>query len=144
MIWATLNELDEEVKIKPKQPQAQIPREVSVGKSDWILATDVYQSGSNVVIKINLPGIDADKVDISVSADAVKISGHAEDEERIEGGNYFMREIRRGSFERIIKLPVRVEMDRAEADYTKGILKITVPRKEEGLVNKIRVRNSSN
>lgn len=139
MIWATLSEMDEEVKIKPK---AQ-PIQQQTGKSDWALAADVYADGRNIVVKINLAGVDPDKIDISVTADSVKVSGVAEEEEIIDGADYFIKEIRRGSFERIIKLPVRVEMDKADAEYKKGILKVTIPKREESTVNKIKVKTSS-
>lgn len=138
MIWATLNEMDEEVKVKPK------PHPVSqTGKSDWVLAADVYSRDKSVVVKVNLAGVDPDKIDISVTADSVKVSGSAEEEEVVDGDDYFIKEIRRGSFERIIKLPVRVEMDKAEAEYKKGILKITIPKREESMVNRIKVKTSS-
>jgi HSP20 family protein len=138
MIWATLNEMDEEVKVKPKTlPVSQ------TGKSDWVLAADVYGRDKCVVVKVNLAGVDPDKIDISVTADSVKVSGLAEEEEVIDGDDYFIKEIRRGSFERIIKLPVRVEMDKAEAEYKKGILKITIPKREESMVNRIKVKTSS-
>ncbi len=137
MIWATLGELDEEVKVKNKQPVSH------AGKSDWILATDVYQTGNNVVVKVNLPGIDAEKIDVSVGSDSIKISGSAEEEEVTGGNDYFMKEIRRGTFERTIKLPVKVEMDMAEADYKKGILKIIIPKKEESKVNKLKIKSGN-
>ncbi len=134
MIWASLSELDEEVKVKPKNTTQHS------GKSDWILAADVYQKGDNVVVKINLPGVEPEKLDIAVANDSVKISGSADEEEVIEGSDYFIKEIRRGSFERSIKLPVKVDIERADADYKKGILKITIPKKEESRVNKIKVK----
>ncbi|HRY62781.1 MAG TPA: Hsp20/alpha crystallin family protein, partial [Candidatus Paceibacterota bacterium] len=105
MIWATLNEMDEEVKIKPKNQHLR-----DMGKSDWALAADVYAKGKDVVVKINLAGVDPEKIDISITADSVKVSGTAEEEEIVDNEDYFMKEIRRGSFERTIKLPVRVEM----------------------------------
>jgi HSP20 family protein len=139
MIWANLNEMDEEVKVvRPKAQPVQ-----QMGKSDWALAADVYDKEKDIVVKINLAGVDPDKIDISVAADSVKVSGVAEEDEVIEGDDYFIKEIRRGSFERIIKLPVRVEMDKAEAEYKQGILKITVPKRAESTVNKIKVKTSS-
>ncbi|HBM45849.1 MAG: Heat shock protein Hsp20 [Parcubacteria group bacterium GW2011_GWF2_38_76] len=143
MIWANLNEMDEEVKIKPQAQVAQ-QTEPQVVKSDWALATDVYNKGRNIVVKLNLAGIDPDKIDISVTSDSVKISGVAEEEETTEGCDYFVKEIRRGSFERVVKFPVRVEMDKAEAEYKNGILKITIPKREESIVNKIKVKAISN
>lgn len=134
MIWASLSELDEEVKIKPKNTTQ------NSGKSDWILAADVYQKGDNVIVKINLPGVDPDKVDIAVANDSVKISGSADEEDVVEGSDYFIKEIRRGSFERSVKLPVRVDIEKADADYKRGILKITIPKKEESKINKIKVK----
>ena len=143
MIWASLSELDEEVKVTPKQTEQKAPTHPSSsGKSDWSLSTDIYKKGGNLVAKINLPGINPEKLDIAISMDSIKIAGSSEEEEKIDGKDFFLREIRRGNFERIIKLPVRIEMDKAEADYSKGILKITVPLRQENLINKIKVKTS--
>lgn len=146
MIWESLSELDEEVKIIPTQTDSKnIPYQtVPAGKSDWALSSDVFKKNGNLVVKINLPGINPEKLDIDVSMDSIKVSGTSEDEEKVDGKDYFLKEIRKGNFERIIKLPVRIEMDKAEADYTKGILKITVPLRQENLINKIKVQSKSN
>lgn len=144
MIWSSLNELDEEVKITPKlvEPRVSQHQPSQAGKSDWALSADVYKKGANLIVKINLPGVNPENLDIAVSMDSVKVAGVSEDEEEIDGRDYFIKEMRRGSFERTIKLPIRIEMDKAEADFSKGTLRITVPIRQENLVNKIKVKSN--
>ena len=137
MDWASFGD-DEDVKIKSKPVSKPSP----AGKTDWNLATDVYDTKKHVVVKINLPGVNPEEIDIAVSQDSVKISGTTLEEKEVSDDSYFMREIRCGSFERAIKLPVKVEIDQAEASYKNGILKVTLAKREENLVNKIKVKNS--
>lgn len=139
MIWANLSEMDEEVKVNQK---IQPPQQIS--KSDLSFTADAYSKGNNVIVKVNLAGIEPDKIDIAVTLDSVKISGISEEEEVVDGEDYFMKEIKRGSFERVIRFPFRVEMDKASAEYKNGILKITIPKREESIVNKIKVKTISN
>lgn len=137
MDWASFGD-DEDVKIKSKPVSKPSP----AGKTDWNLATDVYDDKKNVIVRMNLPGVNPEEIDIAVSQDSVKISGSTFDEKEMSDENFFMREIRCGSFERAIKLPVKVEIDQAEASYKNGVLKVTLAKREENLINRIKVKNS--
>jgi len=54
--------------------------------------------------------------------------------------NYWRKEIRKGSFERAVRLPVAVKEDEVEATYEKGILKIVMPKIETKSKSKIKIQ----
>ncbi|MCX8175538.1 MAG: Hsp20/alpha crystallin family protein [Candidatus Micrarchaeota archaeon] len=106
------------------------------------LATDVYEEGGNVVVKMNAPGFEAEEIDISFEGNYLKVSGQRKEEKEEKNKNYYCKEIRAGSFERMVRLPSAVKADKAEAEYRNGVLKITVP-KDEPKGGKIKVKVKS-
>ncbi len=90
---------------------------------------DVWETDGDVVIQVALPGVDPSKLDVSVTGDSVTIKGEVPPEPE-EGRTYHLCEIRRGSFSRTFRLPVAVDPDKAKAEYTHGVLKLTVPKAE--------------
>ncbi len=109
----------------------------------WDLAVDVYEKEKTVIAEMNLPGIDPEKIDISFEDDYhLHIAGHRQEEQKVEKKNYYNREIRRGQFERIVRLPCSVDQTNTSADYDDGVLKITMPKKSEETTPKIKVNVS--
>jgi len=104
---------------------------VQFPKIGWDLAVDVYEEKGNIIAEMNLPGIDPDKVEVTVHDHYLKVCGLREEEKEIKEKNYYSKEIRRGSFERNIRLPAEVKENMADAEYKGGVLKITIPKKEE-------------
>ena len=86
-----------------------------------------------------LPGIDAQKVDIEVTGDILRLSGTSQVEALKEGETYLRQERNIGGFQRKIQLSFPVDSKKVEAHYEKGILSITLPRLEESLPKKIKV-----
>jgi HSP20 family protein len=103
------------------------------------LATDVYQDKDNVVVKMHIPGIDKEKLDITVDEDRLTVSGSRETKEEIKDKEFFRKEIRHGSFMRTVTLPCAVEKDKAVADYENGVLTVTLPKKKSAEPSKIKV-----
>ena len=104
------------------------------------LAVDVYEDKGKVVAEMQLPGVDPAKLDVSVEGDYLKVAGSREEEKEDKGKNYYSKEIRRGSFERVVRLPKPVVADKAEASYEKGVLKVSMPVKEAGAKGGIKVK----
>ena len=94
------------------------------------LATDVYEENSNIIVKMHIPGIDPDKVDIAVENEYLHVSGTREEREESEDQDYYRKEIRTGSFERVLTLPVAVDEANTRARYQDGVLTISLPKKE--------------
>jgi HSP20 family protein len=103
----------------------------------------MYEDKENVIIETQLAGVDPDKVDISIENDVLTIKGESEKKSEIEDKNYYRKEIRRGSFYRSIQLPTRVQGDKAEANATDGVLKITVPKATETKPKTIKIKTGS-
>lgn len=95
------------------------------------LAVDMYETDEEVVVKSEIPGIDPDDLDISITGDTLTIKGETKAEEEIEEDNYFCRERRYGAFSRSLSIPVAIEPDEAEAEIEDGVLTLTLPKAEE-------------
>ena len=107
---------------------------------NFLPALDVRQDKDNVIVEASLPGIDPEKVDISVENDVLTISGQTEEKKEVKREDYYRKEIREGSFSRSVILPMGVKADQAEAKYEKGILTINLPKAEEAKPKKIAIK----
>jgi HSP20 family protein len=103
-------------------------------------AVNIWEKDGNAVITAELPGIDPEKMDISVLGDTVTLSGMALQETFTQGETYLRQERGIGSFKRNIQLPFQVNAQAVEARYEKGILMITLPRNKEDLPKRIKVQ----
>jgi HSP20 family protein len=92
-------------------------------------AMDIYEKGKEVVAELNIPGYDPDKIHISVENGFLRVSGAMAETKEEKDKGYWRREISRGSFERMSRLPVPVEENKIKADYEQGILRITLPKR---------------
>lgn len=106
--------------------------------------TDVTETDEAVDVSVELPGMDEKDIDVSLSDDVLTIRGEkkAEREEKKKG--YYLAERSYGSFYRSIPLPPGVDSEKAEAQFKKGILTVTLPKTPEAQakVRKIEVKAS--
>lgn len=100
---------------------------------------DVYETNNEYVIKAAVPGIDPKDVDISVEDDVLTIKGAFEQKEEAQEANYLRRELRYGSFERALRLPPTVDAGKATARFENGLLRLTLPKKEEARARTIKI-----
>jgi HSP20 family protein len=97
--------------------------------SGYVPAIEMVTHGGDVVVTLELPGVDVEKdVDIEVAEGRLTISGerHDRDEHQDPGSNVLVRELRYGSFRREFALPDGVTADDVEASYDRGLLKVRV------------------
>jgi HSP20 family protein len=95
----------------------------------YVPAIEMCAEGADVVITVELPGVEVDKdVDIEVAEGRLTISGQRRDrrEERRHGGDVLIRELRYGSFRREFALPEGVTADSVDATYEQGLLEVRV------------------
>jgi HSP20 family protein len=105
-------------------------RPVSLSGVSASPAIDLYQDNDNVVVKAALPGLKAEDVEISVTADMLNLRGEYKQESEKKDATYHIREQRYGSFERSVRLPTDVQTNKAKADFEDGILTVTLPKAE--------------
>jgi HSP20 family protein len=112
--------------------------------NDSTLAVDVYETDSDVVVKMPVAGIKPDDLDISVTGDTVTVRGEtrSEDESDESKRNYYYREVRYGSFARSVTLPAPVQSGKAEAKTEHGVLTLTLPKAEEAKPRSIKVKST--
>jgi HSP20 family protein len=111
-------------------------------KLNWEMAVDLYEDQGNLVAKMNLPGIDPNKIDISVEDDILRVSGSREEREEEKDKHYYSKEITRGTFERSIRIPKTIDKAKIDASYKDGNLEIIMPiveKKSEKFV-KVKVK----
>jgi len=89
---------------------------------------DIYQDKNNLYVDVSLSGIKPDNVEISIEDNVLTIQGKGEEKKEIKEKDYLRREIRKGSFRRVIKLPIDVKDSKASAESKDGMLKITIPK----------------
>jgi HSP20 family protein len=103
-------------------------------------AVDMYETDSEVVVKATVPGFDPDDIEVTVSEGVLIIKGTREAEEAVKEAEYICREHHSGSFSRSLTLPSDVLAEDATANYSNGILTLTLPKPEEVKAKRIEVR----
>jgi HSP20 family protein len=99
--------------------------------AEGALAVDMYETDDTVVVKTSIPGVRAEEIELSVTGDTLTIKAETKEEEEIKRENYLRRERRLGSLCRSVTLPGGLETDKADADYSHGVLTLTFPKAEE-------------
>ena len=115
------------------------PLERSMG-DEWLPSADVTETDEHVVIKAELPGLEAKDIDVSISGDMLTIKGEKKKEEEKKGEHYHFSERYYGSFERSFRLPSTVQVDKVEAVFEKGVLRVTLPKTEEARKKEIKIK----
>lgn len=106
----------------------------------WYPSVDVVEDKNQLVVTAEVPGMDAKDIDISVSGDVLTIKGEKKQEKEEDKENYHLTERTYGAFSRSVRLPVAADMGKVDATYKRGILKITLPKKEEAKPREIKVK----
>ncbi|MDX1689234.1 MAG: Hsp20/alpha crystallin family protein [Candidatus Promineifilaceae bacterium] len=107
----------------------------------WGLDMDVSETDEAYIVKVAVPGITPEELDITLTNNVLTIKGELEsaEEQEEEGEVYHMRELRYGSFSRSLTLPERVNADDVEAHVENGILTVFIPKSEESKPKQIPV-----
>jgi HSP20 family protein len=111
-------------------------------KGGWVPASELRDDGDRLTLRLSIPDIEAKDLDIQVTKDSLTIAGerHIERKEESEKG-YYWSEISYGKFRRVFALPVAIENEQVKADYTNGILTLTLPKANEVKAFKVNVTN---
>ncbi|MEN6421906.1 MAG: Hsp20/alpha crystallin family protein, partial [Smithella sp.] len=102
-------------------------------------AINVWEKDNSLVVTTELPGMDPENINISVTGSTLTISGISKMDPIKEGETYLRQERELGNFQRNFQLPFQVDSKAVEAKYERGILRITLPRLQEDLPKKIKI-----
>ena len=118
-------------------------RDESLTTSQFAPPVDVYEDEHNVVLKVEVPGIDEKDIDVRIENNVLTVHGERKVEKEEKEENFRRVERQYGSFTRTFTLPSTVDAERIQADYDKGILKIVLPKKAEAKPKSIKVNVGS-
>lgn len=93
-----------------------------------LLAGDLVDTGSEIVVRIELPGIAKEDCEIVIEGNTLIVRGEKRSDTTYVTGSYHMRQCAYGAFERTIPLPRNVHADRADAQFKNGVLVVKLPK----------------
>lgn len=94
-------------------------------------ALNLYETDDEIVAEIGTIGVDPENIEVLIGEEYIEVKGESQREEEEKEKNYWKKEIYKGSFEKVIKIPPNIDKDKIEAVDGKGILKIIMPKKDE-------------
>lgn len=100
---------------------------------------DFSETDEAYQVRMNVPGVKAEEVNIEVVGNSIRISGEHKEEKEEKGRTYHRVERRTGSFARSLTLPAAVKQDKIVAECKDGILTVTLPKVEPVKAQKIKV-----
>jgi HSP20 family protein len=107
--------------------------------TSWAPAVDIFETEHELVVKADLPDIDAKDLDIRVENNILTIRGERKFEKKVSEDKYLRVERAYGSFSRSFSLANTVNSEAIKADYSNGVLTLTVPKREEAKPKQIKI-----
>lgn len=106
----------------------------------WLPAVDLFEKGGDYHLKMEVPGIKPENIDIQILDDAVVIRGQSREEKTEDKKDVYRRECHYGAIYRRVPLPGAVKAEGAKAELKHGILELSLPKAEGNLGKRIQVQ----
>jgi len=105
----------------------------------WSPAVDMEETKEDFIISAEIPGIKKEDIKITIVDNTVQLSGEVYEEKELKETQYYLKERSRGKFTRSFTLPTSVNVNKAEAAYKDGILRLKLPKAEEAKPREITI-----
>jgi HSP20 family protein len=113
-----------------------------ISRGAWAPSVDIYENKDQIVLEAELPGMKQEEFDLSVENNVITLRGERKFEKTDETDNYHRVERSYGSFTRSFTLPQTVSAEGATAEYNNGVLRVTLPKREETKARRIEVKGT--
>ena len=110
-----------------------------IGRGAWNPNVDIYENKDQIVLEAELPGMSREDFDLSIENNVVTLRGERRFEKKDDADNYHRVERAYGSFTRSFTVPQTVSGEGATAEYRNGVLRVTLPKREETKARRIEV-----
>ncbi|MGB9710507.1 MAG: Hsp20/alpha crystallin family protein [Thermodesulfovibrio sp.] len=100
---------------------------------------DIFERGNELVIQVEIPGVDKQDIDLTITDDRLLIKGEIKKPEGVSEEDYILNERSYGPFSRTINLPADVDKSSVKANLNNGLLEIVILRKEEAKPREIKI-----
>ena len=111
-----------------------------IGRGAWAPSVDIYENKDQIVLEAELPGMKQEEFDLSIENNVITLRGERKFEKTDETDSYHRVERSYGAFTRSFTLPQTVSGEGATAEYNNGVLRVTLPKREETKARKIEVK----
>src|SRR5712675_3423292 len=108
-----------------------------IGRGAWNPSVDIYENKDQIVLEAELPGMKREDFELSVENNVITLRGERHFEKKDETDNYHRVERSYGSFARSFTLPQTVTGEGVTAEYREGVLRVTLPKREETKARRI-------
>ena len=116
-----------------------MPSSYIFSEEKWGPKLDISEGRKAIIVKAEIPGIEAQDFDISIDSRLLTIKGEKKQEQKEEEETYYRVERSYGYFNRTIQLPADVNPDKVDATYKRGILKIKLRKSKENESKQIKI-----
>jgi HSP20 family protein len=110
----------------------------------WSPAVDIFETENELVLKADVPDVDAKNVAIQIENGTLTLKGERKFEQEKNGKGFHRIERSYGAFVRAFSLPETVDAEKVKADYKNGVLTVTIAKKEVAKPRTINVEVSNN
>jgi HSP20 family protein len=115
------------------------PGDEALSSAIWSPAVDIYETEDEVVVKAELPEVNQKDIDVQIENSTLTLRGERKFNKETKKENFHRIERAYGSFSRSFTLPSTIDQEKIRADYRDGILKISMPKREETKPKQIKV-----
>ena len=105
----------------------------------WFPVTDISETPEALTLRLEVPGLSRDQIKISVENNTLTVRGEKSQETSSEDETFHRTERSFGAFERSFALPPYVDADNVKASLEDGVLKVSLPRREEAKAREISI-----
>lgn len=114
--------------------------ELAFRNAGWaMLAAEVFDGDSNLIVRLETPGLAKDDIDIEVRENYLIVRGEKKVERERTEGTYHITECAYGRFERAVPLPEGIDTTAASANYKNGVLRIELPKTKDSARRRITI-----
>lgn len=100
---------------------------------------DIVDRDDDVLVRVDLPGVKKEDVDVSLTDNTVTVKGSTSEEKKEEKGDYYRCETMQGSFSRTMSLPSEVDGSKAKSTFKDGVLEVVVPKLEKAHRHSVKI-----
>jgi len=112
-----------------------------IGRGTWVPPVDIYETADkDVVVKVELPEMKREDIKVMFENDVLTIEGERKFVSNVDREQYHRVERGYGAFRRTFTLPGSVDASKVQANYTDGVLTVTLPRREEARPKQIQIK----
>ncbi|MBI4688098.1 MAG: Hsp20/alpha crystallin family protein [Nitrospirae bacterium] len=101
---------------------------------------DVYDRKTEVVVRVELPGVEKENVDLTITNESISIKGELKKTEGVKDEDYYCSECSYGGFQRTIPMPVEIDASKAKASFKNGILEVVLPKLEAAKAKEVKLK----